>query len=114
VLDLVGASYLAASLSALGLHGRLVCIATQGGAKAELDLNLLLHRRLTLIGSTLRTRTPEEKAALCARFAQRALPRFAAGELRPVLAKTFPLANAGEAHALLARNEVVGKLVLKM
>ncbi len=114
ILDLVGASYLAANIEALALHGRLVCIATQGGAKAELDLAALLFRRLTVIGSTLRSRTAEQKAALCAEFAERALPRFSRGELQPVLARTFPLAEASAAHALLARNAVVGKIVLEL
>ena len=112
ILDLVGGSYLEANVAALGLHGRLCCVSTQGGLQATLDLGALLHRRLSILGSTLRTRTPAQKANLCADFAARALPRFAAGELRPVLARTFPLAEAAAAHALLASNAVTGKIVL--
>ena len=114
ILDLVGASYLEANVAALGMHGRLVCLATQGGARGTLDLGAMLQRRLTVSGSTLRTRTREEKARLCADFSQKALPRFSRGELRPVLAMTFPLAQAAEAHARLARDEVVGKIVLEV
>ena len=112
ILDLVGASYLEANLAALGLHGRLCCVSTQGGLRGSLDLGALLQRRLSILGSTLRTRSPRQKAKLCQDFAARALPRFAAGELRPVLARTFPLAEAGAAHALLASNQITGKIVL--
>ena len=112
ILDLVGGSYLEANLAALGLHGRLCCVSTQGGLQATLDLGALLQRRLSILGSTLRTRTPAQKAKLCADFTARALPRFDAGELRPVLARTFPLAQAAEAHLLLAENGVTGKVVL--
>ena len=114
VLDLVGASYWKANLDALALNGRLVCIATQGGAKTELDLGLLMQKRLTLFGSTLRARPREEKARLVERFSREVLPRFAAGQLRPVIAQTLPIARAAEAHQLLARNELVGKLVLEV
>ena len=112
VLDCVGASYLEANVAALGLHGRLCCISTQGGAKGTLDLGALLGKRLTVLGSTLRTRSAAQKARLCAAFAREALPRFGTGELHAVLARAFPLEEAAAAHVLLAANEVVGKLVL--
>jgi putative PIG3 family NAD(P)H quinone oxidoreductase len=112
IFDLVGAAYLEANVPALALQGRLCCISTMAGARGTLDLGLLLHRRLTVMGSTLRTRTAEQKAKLVRDFTERALPRFASGELRPVLAKTFPLSQAQAAHDALQRNEVVGKVVL--
>ena len=112
IFDLVGASYLEANVAALGLQGRLCCISTIGGSKGTLDVGALLTRRLTLMGSTLRSRSREQKAKLVADFAQKALPRFRTGELRPVLARTYLLADAREAHAALERNEVVGKVVL--
>ncbi|HWE25013.1 MAG TPA: zinc-binding dehydrogenase, partial [Myxococcales bacterium] len=112
IFDLVGSSYLEANVAALGLQGRLCCISTMGGSKATLDLGALLSRRLTVMGSTLRNRSPEQKAKLVADFAQKALPRFATGELRPVVGRTVPLERAGEAHAAMERNEVVGKIVL--
>jgi len=112
IFDLVGASYLEANVAALGLQGRLCCISTMGGAKGSLDVGTLLTKRLTLMGSTLRNRSPAQKARLVADFAQRALPRFETGELQPVLARTWPLAQAAEAHQALARNEVVGKIAL--
>jgi len=112
IFDLVGASYLEANVAALSLQGRLCCISTMGGSKATLDLAAVLSRRLTLMGSTLRNRSPEQKARLVADFARNALPRFASGELRAVVGRTLPLDRAREAHEAMARNEVVGKIVL--
>ncbi|MGZ6143469.1 MAG: NAD(P)H-quinone oxidoreductase [Myxococcales bacterium] len=112
VFDLVGGSYLEANVAALGLHGRLCCISTMGGAKGTLDLGALLYKRLSILGSTVRSRTAAQKAKLVADFAGKALPRFDAGELKPVLAKTFPLAEAQAAHQSMQNDEVVGKIVL--
>jgi len=112
ILDVVGAAYLEANVAALALHGRLCCISTQSGSKGTLDLGALLVRRLTVLGSTLRTRSAEQKARLVADFSARALPRFERGELRPVVAKTYPLAEAARAHEDLASERVVGKIVL--
>ena len=112
IFDLVGASYLEANVAALALQGRLCCISTMGGSKGTLDVGALLTRRLTLMGSTLRNRSAAQKAKLVADFARNALPRFRTGELRPVLGRTYPLAQAREAHAALERNEVIGKIVL--
>ncbi|HXN84123.1 MAG TPA: NAD(P)H-quinone oxidoreductase [Myxococcales bacterium] len=115
ILDPVGAAYLEANVAALGLHGRLCCISSLGGAKGTLDLRALLGKRLSILGSTLRTRTAAQKAKLTRDFAARALHRFAPGAtnpLRPVLARTLPLAEAPLAHRLLEGNEVVGKIVL--
>jgi len=112
IFDLVGASYLEANLAALGLQGRLCCMSTLSGAKATLDLGTLLRQRLTILGSTLRNRSPEQKAKLVTDFSARALPRFERGELKAVLAKRYPLAEAGRAHEDLASDWVVGKIVL--
>ncbi len=112
IFDLVGGAYLEANIAALGLQGRLCCISTMGGAKATLDMNALLIRRLTILGSTVRSRSAEQKARLVAEFTAKALPRIERGELRPVLAKTVPLADAARAHEDLQSNAVVGKIVL--
>jgi len=112
IFDLVGAAYLEANVAALGLQGRLCCMSTLSGAKATLDLGTLLRQRITILGSTLRNRSPEQKAKLVADFSARALPRFERGELRPVVAKRYPLAEAGRAHEDLASDWVVGKIVL--
>src|SRR5919204_5676690 len=79
VFDIVGASYFEANVAALGLQGRLCCISTMGGAKATLDLGALLSRRLTILGSTVRSRSPEQKAKLVADFRDKALARFETG-----------------------------------
>src|SRR5205807_1788254 len=113
IFDMVGGAYLEANVAPLALQGRLSCISTMSGAKATLDMNALLHRRLTIMGSTLRSRSPAQKAKLVRDFTEKALPRFARGELRPVLARTYPLAEAQRAHEALAANEVVGKIVLE-
>lgn len=112
VLDTVGGAYLEANLKALGLHGRMCCISTLSGATGTLDLAALLGKRLTLFGSTVRSRTAAQKARLVRDFTERALPRFSNGELGPVLARSFPLAEADEAHAVLTSGKAVGKIVL--
>jgi NADPH2:quinone reductase len=112
ILDAVGGAYLEANVKALALHGRMCCISTMGGPTGTLDLAQLLGKRLSILGSTLRSRTAEQKARLVRDFVERGLPRFAKGELEPVLARSFPLAEAEEAHALLSSNEAVGKIVL--
>lgn len=112
IFDLVGGSYLEANVAALALQGRLCCISTMGGSKGTLDIGGLLGRRLTVLGSTLRTRSAEQKARLVADFRARVLPRFERGELRAVVAKTWPLAEAAKAHEELASDRLVGKIVL--
>jgi tumor protein p53-inducible protein 3 len=112
ILDVIGGAYFEANLAALKLQGRLCCISTLSGSKAALDLGALLSKRLTVMGSTLRNRSAAQKAKLVRDFSEKALPRFDRGELRPVLWRTFPLAEAAAAHEALQRNEVVGKIVL--
>lgn len=112
ILDCIGAQYLDANLRALRPDGRLVVIGLQGGAKAELDLGRLLLRRVQLIGSTLRALDAERKAGLIERFRARVLPGLVAGELRPLVHRALPLAQAAEAHRLLDSGEVLGKLIL--
>jgi NADPH:quinone reductase-like Zn-dependent oxidoreductase len=114
IFVMVGATYLEANVAALALQGRLCCISTMSGSKATLDMNALLYKRLTIMGSTLRSRTAAQKAKLGRDFSEKALPRFASGELRPVLGRTYPLAEAQRAHEALERAEVVGKIVLEV
>lgn len=114
VLDIIGAAYLERNLRALAAGGRLVLLATLGGAAGAVDLAELMRRRLRLIGSVLRSRSDEEKAAITAGFARRFLPLFDAGRLRPVIDRTMPIRRAGDAHALVDRFENVGKVVLSV
>ncbi|MGC8470497.1 MAG: NAD(P)H-quinone oxidoreductase [Acetobacteraceae bacterium] len=113
VLDMVGASYLARNLAALARDGRLVVIATQGGAVADgFDLGLVMRQRLTLTGSAMRPRSTAEKGAIAAELRARAWPLLAAGKVRPVIHAVFPLAEAAAAHRALEAGTHVGKIML--
>ncbi len=114
ILDVVGGPYLARNLDALAVEGRLVVIGLQGGAAAELDLGRVLRRRLTVTGSTLRSRSVEEKAALAARVRADVLPGFADGSLRPVIDRVLDLTDAAAAHRTLESGDHVGKIVLRV
>jgi len=113
-LDCVGGRYLAQNLDCLALDGRLVVIGLIGGAKAEINLAKMLMRRLQVIGSTLRTRTVEQKQALVASFAGRFGEAIAAGRVRPVVERVFPLAEAADAHRLMQSSAHFGKIVLRV
>jgi NADPH2:quinone reductase len=114
ILDLVGGAYLERNLQALAPLGRLVVLSTVAGARAPIDLGLLMRRRLRILGSTLRARAPEEKMALVAAFERLVLPQLAAGRLRPVLARVLPWTEAAEAHRCLEADAVFGKVVLRV
>lgn len=112
ILDVMGASYLARNLAALAVEGRLVVIGLQGGARAELDLSVLVRKRAALLGTTLRARPPAEKATIVAGVRAYVWPLIAAGEVRPVVDRRFPLAEAAAAHRYLESGEHVGKVLL--
>lgn len=114
VLDIVGGDYLPRHLVCLATNGRLVQIGLQGGSKAEIDLRLVLNRRLTVTGSTLRPRTADEKGAIAAELEAYVWPLLAAGKARPQVDRTFPLRKAADAHRALESGEVIGKIVLTM
>ena len=112
VLDIIGGDYLQRNLDCLGLNGRLVQIGLIGGSKAQIDLRTVLQRRLTLTGSTLRPRTVAEKGALARAVHENVWPLLESGKVRPLVAKTFPLERAADAHRALEAGEVIGKVVL--
>jgi putative PIG3 family NAD(P)H quinone oxidoreductase len=112
VLDSIGGSYLERNLEALANDGALVLIGLMGGAKAEVSLGALLSRRLRIVGSTLRTRSVEQKAAIVEAFLARFGGDLAAGKIRPVLHHVFPLEKASEAHRMLKASTHFGKVVL--
>jgi putative PIG3 family NAD(P)H quinone oxidoreductase len=112
VLDLLGAGGLAANLACLAVGGRLAVIGLQRGARAELDMGLLLARRLTVLGTTLRSRPAAEKAAIVAAVREHVWPMVEAGSVRPVVGATLPLELAGDALALLGGGGVLGKVLL--
>jgi putative PIG3 family NAD(P)H quinone oxidoreductase len=112
ILDIVGAKYLARNVAALRPGGRLVVIGLQGGTKAELDLGALLAKRASVAATSLRARPVEEKAAIVNDVRSYVWPLVEAGALRPVVDRVLPLAEAAEAHRVMAAGEHVGKIVL--
>ncbi len=111
-LDMVAGSYAARNLEIAALEGRIVVISLLGGARAEINLGLILTKRLTLTGSTLRVRTVAQKAEVAAAVLKNVWPLLAAGRVRPVIHATFPLAQASEAHRLMETSNHIGKIVL--
>ena len=112
VLDLVGAAYLEANLKSLGTLGRMVLVGTTSGSKASFDLGLAMNKRVTIVGTVLRSRSPEEKAAATRAFARDVVPLLASGVVEPVVDSTFKLEEVREAHLRLESNETFGKVVL--
>ncbi len=112
VLDMVAGAYVAREIECLAEDGRLVIIAVQGGVKAEINAGLVLRRRLTVTGSTLRPRPVAFKAAIAAALRQHVWPLIEAGRVRPVIHSQFPAAQAAQAHVLMESNQHVGKIVL--
>ena len=112
ILDIVGGSYLARNMDAAAVDGRIVVIALIGGARVEINLGVLLTKRLTLSGSTLRARTIEQKAQVAAGVREHVWPLLASGRVRPIVHETFPLAEAGAAHRLMESSNHIGKIVL--
>ena len=112
ILDMVGGDYLARNVAAAALEGRIALIATQGGAKAELDLRSLMAKRLTLTASTLRSQPVENKGRIARALRENVWPLFASRGLKPVIHSRFPLADAALAHQLMESDLHIGKIVL--
>jgi putative PIG3 family NAD(P)H quinone oxidoreductase len=112
ILDIIGGDYLMRNLESLAMEGRLVQIGLMGGATAEIDLTRILHRRLTLTGSTLRARSPAEKGTIAQALEAHVWPLLSAGTVGPVVDAVLPLREAAEAHRRLESGAVIGKLVL--
>ena len=113
VLDMVAGDYVTRNLRCLAEDGRHVTIAVQGGMKAELNMAVVMSRRLTLTGSTLRPRSKEFKALLADEIACNVWPLVGEGALRPVMDQTFALADAAAAHARMEAGAHIGKIVLR-
>ena len=105
-------TYLARNVSALAVNGRLVIIGLQGGVKAELDINALLRKCAAVIATSLRSRPLAEKAAIVAAVREHVWPLIEAGTVRPVVHRTFPLAQAADAHRELEASTHIGKILL--
>ena len=114
VLDMVSGDYVLRNLKCLAEDGRHVTIAVLGGVKAELFMPMVMMRRLTLTGSTLRPRSDAFKAALADEISDNAWPLFTSGELAPIMDQTLPLAEAAAAHTRMEAGEHIGKIVLNI
>ncbi len=113
ILDMVAGDYVARELNALAEDGRLVVIATLGGANATLNLSKLMRRRQTVTGSTLRPRSVAFKSALAQRLYSAVWPLIESGKVRPLLHQVFPAEEAAAAHALMESSAHIGKIVLR-
>ena len=113
ILDMVGGPYVEKNLRSLALEGRLVQIAFLQGSKVTLDLAHLMMRRQTITGSTLRPRPVAEKAAIARNLRDKVWPLIEAGKVRPVIDRTFPLAEAAAAHRLMESSAHIGKILLR-
>ncbi|KQP45584.1 NAD(P)H-quinone oxidoreductase [Pseudorhodoferax sp. Leaf274] len=112
ILDMVAGAYVAREIDCLAEDGRLVIIAVQGGTKAEVNAGLVLRRRLTVTGSTLRPRPVAFKAAIAQSLRRHVWPLIEAGRIKPVIHSRFAAADAAQAHTLMESNQHIGKIVL--
>ena len=112
ILDMVGGEYVAKNLKVAAMHGRIVMIAFQKGSRFEADWMPIMLKRLTFTGSTLRPRSVAEKAEIARALERQIWPLFGAEQLKPIIFRTFPLAEAAAAHALMESSEHIGKIVL--
>jgi len=114
VLDFIGAAYMAQNLEALGMWGRMVFLATMGGLQANVNLGLVMGKRISIRGVSLRTRTLEEKLAVTRRFATHVLPLLASGKVRPVIERVYPMEEIAAAHTVMGENRNFGKLIIRV
>lgn len=112
VLDLVGSAYLPANLAALATRGRLIFVGTTSGSKAEIDYGIVMSKRLRIMGTSLRTRSTEEKATATRLFAEQVVPLLASNQVRPVIDQSFTMPEVRAAHERIESNETFGKVVL--
>jgi tumor protein p53-inducible protein 3 len=114
IIDLVGATHWERNLASLREGGRLIVVGILGGARVNLDLSVILHRRIQVIGTALRRRSRHDKIAITERFQQGVLPLLEAGRIRPVLDRVFPLEEVKAAHERMEANLNSGKIILRM
>lgn len=114
ILDFVGAPYMEQNLQAVALWGRIVFLSTMGGAQANVNIGMLMQKRILMRGVTLRTRTLEEKLVVTRRFARHVLPLLASGRVKPVIERVYPMEEIAEAHRAMSENRNFGKLVVKI
>ncbi len=112
ILDMVGGDYVQRNIAAAAFQGTIVNIAFLRGAKVEIDMGLVMRKRLTLTGSTLRPRSVEEKGAIARQLRKRVWPMVATGQIKPIVHATFPLHAAADAHRLMESSTHIGKIIL--
>ena len=113
VLDLVGGNYLEGNLRVVALLGRIVVVGLTAGASAPFNMGVLLRKRVTIVGTTLRARPLEEKIEVAREFSARLIPLFEAGRLKPVVDRVIPFEKVRDAHSLMQSNKTFGKIVLR-
>jgi NADPH:quinone reductase len=113
VVDLVGGNYLEGNMRVLALRGRIVVVGLTAGATTPFNMGVLLVKRLTLVGTTLRSRPLEEKIAVARDLSEYIVPLFDAGRLKPVIDRVFPFSEIRAAHELMESNKTFGKIVLR-
>jgi len=113
IVDLVGGNYLDGNLRVLALKGRIVLVGMTAGALTQFNMGTLLRKRLTIVGTMLRSRELEEKIALAREFAERGVPLFESGALKPVVDRVFSFDQIRDAHKLMESNATFGKIVLR-
>src|SRR5437667_5385063 len=114
VLDFIGAPYLEQNLEALTTWGRIVFLATLGGTQGNVNIGMLMNKRITMFGCTMRTRTLDEKLAVTRRFATGVLPLLASGKVKPIIEQVYTLEEVGEAHKVMGENRNFGKLIVRV
>ena len=112
--DFIGAAYWDENLRSLKIGGRLILVGLMGGVKAETNLGLILTKRLQVFGSVLRSRPLAEKIDITRRFQKNWLPLLTAGTIKPIIDRSFPLAQAGDAHQYMEDNKNFGKIILEV
>ena len=113
ILDLVGGNYFPENLKSLAVKGRMILVGLTAGRSSEIDLGMTLYKRARIIGTVLRARTIEEKAAATAAFVSEVVPLFESGKIKPNLDRVFPAAEIQAAHRFLESNESFGKVVIE-
>jgi NADPH:quinone reductase-like Zn-dependent oxidoreductase len=114
ILDMVGGDYIQKNIKAAAMDGRIVNIAYLNGSTAEVNFVMVMMKRLTLTGSTLRARPIADKAGIASALKEKVWPLIEAGQVKPQLFKTFPLREAAAAHALMETSAHIGKIVLEV
>ena len=114
ILDPVGGSYLADNINLLGMGGRLVLIGLMGGAQTDINLAMLMIKRLRVVGSTLRARPLAEKAEVMGQLQTHVWPKIESGEIKPIVDTVFPIQQTNDAHELVASDKTIGKVILSV